>query len=122
MANLAGRPFYLYGWETYDWPQCKKYVATGVFASLTWTAQTQTTAQASVSIAGPAASPSQLGILYGLYANSYDRKTPLAAGPGPITVKLKELQRNTQYHTAAYGVGADGTTYLGPDTLLTTAP
>jgi len=121
MAGTVGRPNPTYGWNAYDWVQKLRYTITA-FTALTFTSQTPTTANTSVTIAGPSAAGSKLGLLYGLDVAGYDRKTRLVPGPGPVALTLRELEPNTVYHVAAYGIGGDGVGWVGPDTLLTTPP
>src|SRR5262245_39210089 len=123
MAGSVGRPNPLYGWNTYDWPQKLKYTTLG-FSALTMSAQTQTTATCTVTAIGPLAAGSKVGIMFGtgMGSGGYNRKLRLVDGPGPIAFKLNELSPGTQYHVAAYGVDNQGTSYVGPNSLLTTNP
>lgn len=116
MAGVAGRPFNMYGWGNYRWPNSVRYSITS-FASLTFsgTGSVRTT---TVTIAGPAAPGSKIGLMYGLQAHNYDCKTRLVPGPS-ASISLRELSPATVYHAAAYGVSGDGTTYIGADELLT---
>ena len=120
MAGTAGRPNPTYGWNSYDWSQRLKFSNT-LFASVTWSGQTSSTAQTTVTATGPEAAGSRVGILYGtgMGSGGYNCKTPLVANGS--TVVLRELRSGTQYHTAAYGIGANGGQWVGPNTLLTTA-
>ena len=122
MPTIAGRAAGLFGWSMYDWSVDYSYGSTR-FAALTWSniKSNQATATATLVAAGNPAmtTGSKVGILYGRNASTYDRKTPLVAGP-TAAVTLLGLEPNTVYHTAAYGVDGLGNTWLGADTLLTT--
>ena len=90
--STPGRPNPTFGWNTYDWPQRLSYQS-AVFPALTFT-QSHTQATATVTLTGADATGSTVGLLYGLYAGGYDRKTKLASGPS-ASVTLLELQPNT---------------------------
>lgn len=122
MPVTAGRPAGLFGWSMYEWSIEYSY-GVSRFAALTWGSIKSNAAQATVTLVAagnPAMTTgSRVGILYGKYANTYDRRSPLVPGPSAV-IKLMDLQANTVYHTAAFGVDGLGNTWIGPDVLLTT--
>jgi hypothetical protein len=125
MPTIAGRAAGLFGWSMYDWSVDYSYGSTR-FAALTWGSVRSNTAVATATLVATPGNPamttgSKVGILYGRNASSYDRKTPLVAGP-TAAITLLGLDANTVYHTAAYGVDGLGNTWIGADTLLTTGP
>jgi hypothetical protein len=116
MAGVAGRPFNLYAWGAFTWPNAMRY-SPASFAALSFSGS-GSVRTSTVTIAGAAAPGSKIGLLYGKQAYNYDSKTRLVAGPS-ASISLRELSPATVYHVAAYGISGDGTTYLGADTLLT---
>lgn len=122
MPATAGKAAGLFGWSMYEWSVDYSYSASR-FTSLTWGSIKSNAAQATVTLVAagnPAMTTnSQVGILWGKYANAYDNKTRLVPGPS-ATVKLTGLTGNTVYHTAAYGIDGLGNTWIGPDVVLTT--
>jgi len=120
MAGTTGRPNPCYGWNAYDWCQDSKY-SVSLFTALSFTGQTPTTGQTTVTMTGPGATGSKIGLFFGtgMGPGGYNRKTNLVAGPSAVIV-LRELRPATVYNVAAYGVDNQGTTWVGPNALLTT--
>ena len=95
MAGIPGRLNPLYGWNAYEWCQDMRYT-TSVFTALSFSGQTPTTAQATVTVTGVPATGSKVGLLYGTgmswgYAQPTHGDSSIVAyrlGATPATISL----------------------------------